>query len=267
MEFVRRILPLLGVALGVATDLAVAQERIVESMVPALSYGRGCTSTVELRNLAGQPLAVDIEGHRASGALVGLAGQPGETVRLAAGERATYKLDIDEETESAWAKVRERGSGAAPRVAVSGVTECVTADQLRTVRRDVAFPTRNPWYSSDTGEADGSMILLINTAARAAKAMLCYSSGGLYSVPGAASGSGALLPVCTAAFEVQIPPFGSRIFPLAREGSTHLSLKTEGESIVLEMLRPVEANVRVYTVDSTIRFGSEVPETPRRVSR
>ena len=85
------------------------------------------------------------------------------------------------------------------------------------------------------------------------------SAGGLYSVPGRGA---ELQPVCLTAFEVQIPPFGSREFPVDRDGSAHFSLKTVGEAIVLEMLRPVEANVRVYAVDSTIRFGEEVPAAP-----
>jgi hypothetical protein len=58
---------------------------------------------------------------------------------------------------------------------------------------------------------------------------------------------------------VQIPPFGARELPVTRDGSPHFSLKTQGAAIVLEMLRPVEVDVKIYWVDSTIRFGSEVP--------
>jgi hypothetical protein len=60
------------------------------------------------------------------------------------------------------------------------------------------------------------------------------------------------------AFEVLVAPFGSREFPVSRADSDHFTLKTEGEKIVLEILRPVEASVRVYAVDSSIRFGEEV---------
>jgi hypothetical protein len=267
MEVVRRILPMLALALGPGTVLACAQERTVESILPALAYGPACSSVVELRNLGERPAAIDVEGHRASGALVPLAGQPGTTVHLEAGERGSYKLEILEETGGAWVKVRERVRGAAPVVAVGGTTECVVANQLRTARREVAFPTRNPWFSSEMAEPRGSLLSLINTSERAAKAAVCYSSGGLFSVPGGPRPSAGLQPICSTAYEVQIPPFGSREFPAERDGSSHFSLKTEGSAIVLEMLRPVAADVRVYAVDSSIKFGSEVPEAPRKGSK
>ncbi len=266
MAFVRRILPTLGM-LALGASLAGAQERTVESIVPALAYGPACTSFVELRNLGERVAAIDVEGHKASGALVALADQPGITIHLTPGERGRYKLDIAEETGGAWVKVRERVRGAAPVVAVSGSTDCVVADRLHSVRREVAFATRNPWYSSETAEPRGSLISLINTSEHAARAALCYSSGGLFSVPGGPRPSAGLQPICSTAFEVQIPPFGSREFPAERDGSSHFSLKTEGGAIVLEMLRPVEPNVRVYAVDSTIKFGSEVPEAPPKRSK
>lgn len=59
----------------------------MESIVPALAYGRRCSSAVDLRNLGDRAVVVEVEGHGASGALVSLAGSTGNTVRLAAGER------------------------------------------------------------------------------------------------------------------------------------------------------------------------------------
>jgi hypothetical protein len=85
------------------------------------------------------------------------------------------------------------------------------------VGRDVAFPTRNPWFSSDSEQLRDGVIALINTTERAARASACYSSGSLYSVPGAS-----LQPVCSTSFDVQVPPFGTREFPVSREGSTLL---------------------------------------------
>ena len=267
MEFVRRILPILAA-------LAWGRERLLRRAGAHSGKHRACAGVrplVLLRGGTAEPGrkagAIDVEGHRASGALASLAGQPGITVRLGAGERGSYKLEIPEETEGAWAKVRERVQGVAPVVAVGATTECVVSNQLRTVRREVAFATRNPWYSSDTAEARGSLISLINTSEHAAKAAVCYSSGGLFSVPGGSRPSAGLQPICSTAFEVRIPPFGSREFPVERDGSSHFSLKTEGNAIVLEMLRPVEANVRVYAVDSTIKFGGEVPDPPPKVSK
>src|SRR5208283_4490318 len=122
----------------------------------------------------------------------------------------------------------------------------------------------------DVTELRGGLLSLINTSERAVKASACYSSGGLFSTPadtpaGAhAAAAAELKPICTTAFEVQIPPFGAREFPVEREGSSHFSLKTQGAAIVLEMLRPLDASVKMYRVDSTIQFGSEVPAAPGR---
>lgn len=178
-------------------------------------------------------------------------------MRLAAGERVVRKLEMEEETTGAWVKVRERVPSArlSPVVAVSASSECVAGNQLRTVGRDVAFPTRNPWFSSEVAELRGGVVSMINTSERVARAAVCYSSGGLYQVPGR---SAELQPICSTSFEVQVQPFGSMEFPVERGGSSRFSLKTLGEAVVLRMLRPLEANLRVYVVDSTIRFEGEV---------
>jgi hypothetical protein len=207
---------------------------------------------------------VELEGHRSSGALVPLTGRPGRAIHLAAGERGSYRLQIEEEDSGAWVRVRERSAAqAAPAIAVSGTTECHQGNQLRTAPREVAYPTRNPWFAGDVAELRGAVVSLINASAETARAALCYSAGNLYSVPGATQASRELRPVCSAAFEVQVPPFGSRDFPVEREGSTYFSVRTLGDSIVLQMLRPAKEGVRIYTVDSTIRFGAEVPEGKR----
>jgi hypothetical protein len=245
MKTVRRILPLFAVL-----ALASGQERVVESVVPALAYGARCSSTVELQNLSDRPVVVDVEPHRASGALVAITGHPEITIRLSARERSSYKLEIEEEP------------GLSPVVAVSGATECVIGDQLRSAGREVVYPTESPWFSGDVTDLPGGLLSLINTSEHAAKASACYSSGGLFSTPTAARPTADLKPICTTAFEVQIPPFGAREFPVARSGSSHFSLKTQGAAIVLEMLRPVEGSVKMYKVDSTIQFGSEVPAGP-----
>jgi hypothetical protein len=258
MKTVRRILPLFAVL-----ALASGQERVVESVVPALAYGPRCSSKVELQNLSDRPVVVDVEPHRAGGALVAIAGHPEITMRLTPRERSTYKLEIEEETESAWVKVRERvpSPGLSPMVAVSGETECVIGDQLRTAGRQVVYPTRSPWFSGDVTDLPGGLLSLINTSEQAAKASACYSAGGLFSAP-TGTRAAELMPICTTAFEVQIPPFGAREFPVARDGSSHFSLKTQGAAIVLEMLRPLDLSVKPYQVDSTIEFGSEVPAAP-----
>jgi hypothetical protein len=259
MKAVRRILPLFA-----ALALASGQERVVESVVPALAYGARCSSTVELQNLSDRPVVVDVEPHRASGALVAIMGHPEIAIRLSPRERSSYKLEIEEETESAWVKVRERvpSPSLSPVVAVSGETECLIGDQLRSAGREVVFPTRSPWFSGEVTDLPGGLLSLINTSEHTAKASACYSSGGLYSAPTGTHADAELKPICTTAFEVQIPPFGAREFPVARNGSSHFSLKTQGAAIVLEMLRPVDLSVKMYKVDSTIQFGSEVPAGP-----
>jgi hypothetical protein len=259
----------LALALCVLSGAAAADkpERVIESILPSLAYSASCSSTVELQNLADRPVAVELEPHKSTGALVPLIGYAGTTLHLNSGEKTGYKLQIEEETTSAWIKVRERISSPqlSPAIAVGGKTECVADNHLRTTIREVAYPTRNPWFAGDVQDIRSDLISLINTSEQAAKASLCYSAGGLFSVPRETGPNPELAPICSTAFAVQIPPFGSRQFPVQREGSTYFSLKTEGNAIVLQMLRPVEPSVKLYMVDSTIKFGSEVaPEGPRK---
>lgn len=240
---------------------ASAQPRDIESVLPSLEYSHACTSSIELRNLSRRSILVDVEGHRATGALLPLAGLDGLNVELSPLERVVLKLAVEGETVTGWVKVRESvPSGATSVVAVRGLTECVAGDQLRSVVLDVAFPLRSPWFSGDGADLEGGEISLVNTSESAVTATGCYSSGSLFSNPG--RNSSELTPVCSDSFHVQIPPFGTRRFPVKRGSSSHFSLKTQGPGIVLQMLRPVDAAVRLYKVDSTIQFGSEVPASP-----
>jgi hypothetical protein len=237
-----------------------AQERVIESVLPALAYGPKCSSTTELRNLSDRPVTLEVEGHKSTGALAPLSGHPSMTVRLSAAEHVSYKLQMDEETTSAWIKVRE--IIPAPRlttvVAVSGTTECVVGDQLRATPRELAYPTRNPWFSGNVSEISSDEILLVNASELPATAWLCYSAGNLYSDPNRTRAP-KLTPLCSTDSVVQIPPFGTRQFPVARNHTTYFSLKTAGAAIALQMLRPLDSTVRMYTVDSTITFGREEP--------
>jgi hypothetical protein len=253
-------------AAAAAAGAAHAQGRVVESVVPALLYNSSCHSSVSLQNLGLRPVTVEVEGHKGTGALAPLDGLAANTVRLGPRERAGFRLEIEEEMNEGWVRVRERvpSPELSPVIAVGGATECVSGNQLRTVARELAYPTRNPWFSGDVRDLPGGVLTLINASERPAKAEGCYSAGGLYSVPGETRAGGELRPICSATFEVQIAPFGSRQFAVEREGNTHFSLKTVGERIVLEMLRPVDAAIKLYTVNSSIRFGEEVPApTPK----
>jgi hypothetical protein len=257
MNVVSRISLLLAV-LGSAQ--ANGQERQVESVVPALAFGGKCTSSITMQNLSDRIVLADVEAHRPGGALAPIFGYPAIAMRLNPGERSTYKPQIDEETEGAWVRMRERVPSASlsPVLAISGTTECVAGNELKSVGRGVVYPTQNPWFSGDVVELGGALVSLINTTERAVKASLCYSAGNLYSVPGNTTASAELAPVCSSAFDVQIPPFGAREFPVARHGSSHFSLKTQGPAIVLEMLRPLGESIKMYKVDSTIHFGGEM---------
>ena len=252
-----RILPFL---LCVGAGIAGNPERVVDSILPSLDYGPSCWSSLELQNLGDREVTVDIQPHRASGGLVGLVGQTLLMVRIKAGERVNYRLEIQEETGRAWVKIREKipSPQLSPVIAVSGRAECAIENQLRSTPREVAYPTHNPWFSGEIEEMHGDLISLVNTSELAAKASLCYSAGNLYSLPGDGRGTSELTPICSATFEVQIPPFASRQFPVEHEGNSHFSMKTQGEAIVLQMLRPLETGVKVYSVDSSIKFGSEV---------
>jgi hypothetical protein len=249
----------------VLVTLASAQSgSVVESVLSSLAYGRSCSSTVVLQNLADIPADLDVEAHRSSGALVPLGERMGRLIHLLPEEQVSFRLQIHEEETGAWVKVREHLTGrTAPAVAVSGTTECHQGNQLRTAAREVAYPTRNPWFAGEIAELRGSVVSLINVSAATLRASLCYSAGNLFSVPGETQASRELRPVCSASFEVQVPPFGTRNFPVERQGSSYFSLKTQGDSIVLQMLRPASEGVQIYTVDSTIRFGAEVPDAKR----
>jgi len=240
---------------------ALAQERMVESVLPALAYGPKCSSTLQLHNLSERSVILEVEGHRSGGALVPLIGHPSLTIRLNAAERVSYKLQIDKETTSAWAKVREivPSPRLTPVVAVSGTTECVIGDQLSSAAREPAYSMRNPWFSGDVSEIPSEEILVINTSERAATAWLCYSNGNLYAIPSETRPT-QLTQLCSSEAVVQIPPFGTRQFPVQRDHNSYFSLKTEGNGIVLQMLRPLDVTVRLYKVDSTITFGHVEPD-------
>lgn len=230
--------------------------RFVESVLPSLDYGNTCWSSITLQNLSDRAVTALVEAHRASGALVPLVNLAQSPVTVEPGGRATYRLDITGDNGNAWVKIRERipSPDLSAAIAVSGTSDCVVDNHLLSTGREVAFPTRNPWFSSDVDEMHGNLVSLVNVSERPALASLCYSSGNLYSLPGRTPAASELKPICTNAFDVQIPPFGARQFPVEYENSVHFSMKTQGEAIVLQMLRPLHSGVKVYSVDSTIKF-------------
>ena len=112
--------------LAAAISPASEPGRVVESVLPALAYGPSCWSSLDLHNLGDRVVAVEVEAHRASGALVALVGHPSVVFSLTPGETVSYRLEIQEETGDAWVKVREQVPSQRlwPVVAVSGSSEC-----------------------------------------------------------------------------------------------------------------------------------------------
>ncbi|MEI9973721.1 MAG: hypothetical protein WDO73_17725 [Ignavibacteriota bacterium] len=101
-----RSLPILLAMLAAAQ--ANGQERQVESVVPALAFGGKCTSSITMQNLSDRFVLADVEAHRPGGALAPIFGHPAIAMRLAPGEKSSYKPQIDEETRGAWVRIRER---------------------------------------------------------------------------------------------------------------------------------------------------------------
>jgi hypothetical protein len=224
--------------------------RVVETILPALVYNSSCASTVALQNLSNRSVSVEIEAHRSDGALVPLEGNGRNEIQLSAGESGAYKLRLKDDPGDAWVKIREKIPSAelSPAIAISGVTECIAGDELTSADRVVAYPVANPWYSGASKEPE--VILLVNASEQPARASVCASPVGYYMLPKA-------LPhaICSTEFEVQIAPFGTRRFPV--DGEPY-SLKTQGDHIVLQMLKPVKSQVQLYSVDSSIKFGDIV---------
>jgi hypothetical protein len=259
---VRLFLCIFVCALPPAQGQTRPRERVVESIVPWLAYNSSCWSTVEVQNLGTREVDAEVEAHKSSGALAPLVGHGGIQVHLGAGEVARYKLQLTEETTGAWARVRETIPlpELSPVLAVTGLTECLTGNELRTTVRGLAWPSGNPWFSGDVTRGDDGIIALINTSERVAQVSGCYSSGVLYSVPINDRPAADMTPVCSETVQELVPPFGSRQFPVAHGSNSHFSLTTRGNSIVLQMLRPADTTVKLYRVDSTITFGKEASD-------
>jgi hypothetical protein len=240
----------------------LSADRVFQSVVPALPFTSSFRSRIVMLNTGDTPVKVEVEGHAETSALVSLSGQASRTWLLP-GEQVEYRLQLEGESEGAWFKVREYipAGRDSPALAIRPASECVVGNELLSTTRQVAFPMRNPWFSGSVADLHGASIWIVNVSDRPVHASACYSSGSYYIIPSGSTRERGAPPqpatICSTSEQVQIPPFASRQFPVERDGNSHFSLHTEGPAIVLQALRPIDIDVHVYTVDSSITFSSE----------
>jgi hypothetical protein len=251
------VYPLLLLPLLAGPPLEDSPPRTQISVLAPLAYGPKCWSQIELSNLGAAPVVARAEGHKGSGALVGLAGRP-VALKLAPGETVQLRLQPPgEESLEGWVKVEEilPDTAPGPSLAIGARSECVVNDRLETVPREVAYTMRNPWLAFDLAESPGRVALVLNLAAEAAEARLCYSKGTNVSVPNSDGTGSRMAPVCSETRLLQIPPFASASVAVEYDGNTQFSIQTSGESLILRVLLPLKPGLRTYVVDSTIQFG------------
>jgi hypothetical protein len=256
---------LLAVCLGECA-LNAEQRRVIVSVLSPMAYGPNCWSNVELQNLGTRDVAVNVEGHKGSGALVALVGSPSVLLTVALAQKVTLRLQVPgEESPEGWVRVSETIPAAAQgaAIAVSGQTECLADDKLTTVPQTVAFPTRNPWFTADVKDLRERSVMILNVSDEAATAKACYSSGTTVSLSRGSGTGGDPILVCIETLLLQIPPFGTTTVPVARGGNSQFSIKTRGESLVLRVLLPQSGGMKTYTVDSTVKFGQPLDGRPR----
>jgi hypothetical protein len=116
---------------------------------------------------------------------------------------------------------------------------------------------RSPWFAGSAAEWSGVELWAVNVSPRPARAHICYSNGSYYVLPDVSGRSRVPpqpQPVCSYSDDVQMAPWASYRFPLERDGSTQFSLRTDGEAILLQALRPAPAGSNTFAVESRIIF-------------
>lgn len=240
------------------------QRQSVVSVLSPLAYGPACWSSVQLQNLGKADATVNVEGHKGSGALVALLGSPSVTLTLEPGRTVTLRLEVPgEESPDGWVSVIESRPETAPdpMIAVSGRTECLDNNQLKTVPQTVAFPIQDPWLAAGVDDLPGRSVMILNASNSAATATVCYSTGITVTVPVAKGVVPEPVPVCAEKRFLQIPPFGTTTVPIVRGGNSRFAVTTRGASLVLRVLVPQNGATKTYTVDSSVKFGEPVDET------
>ncbi len=229
------------------------QARVVETVVPALVYDHACVTRVEIRNLANRRVSADVEGHRGSGSLAPFVGRNQIHMVLPPAGREILTLDISEETESAWLRVRESVPwiDQNPGLSIAARTECTHGDDLLSSVREATSPLRDPWFS---GEVADDVLSLVNVSERAVYVTGCYGTGTLVSVP-----DQDFHQLCSREFDELVPAFAARRYAVRKGENTYFSLRCTGEAVALQMLHQIDAGARVFRVNSSITFGGEAP--------
>ena len=223
------------------------------TVLPGLYYSSHCDSEIELRNLSAKVVSAQIEGHRSDGSLTGIREIPSTRLRLNPGQRRTIHLDIKE--DEAWASISESSTRV---IAISAKTSCRDSDKdsFSVVTRPVAYPLLNPGFDLPFDQAlrDGSQLLILNLSQTSAHWIACYSAGHLVSQTLNSHANGEMVELCAETRENQIGPFASTRLEMLRNDRALIHLKTAGESIVLQLLKPDAQLRNLFRVDSTIRF-------------
>ena len=231
--------------------LLVAQERNFAVVLPELQYSRQCSSEISIHNTGPRFVDLELAGHKASGALVGLVDRKTNRMRLRPSERVAVRLDVVDEV--AWAVVIELvpSPRLQPVLAVSGKTECLDANELLTASREIAPIISDPKFALDYEAAalNGKVLLLINASNRRMEWKACYSSGTTVS-----DGNGGMTSVCSESLERTLAPYQSSRLPASVDGKPLVRFRATGSGVAMQMLAPSAPQVRLYTVESTIRF-------------
>jgi hypothetical protein len=227
-----------------------AEARHLATIIPGLYYSAACDSDIELRNLAQRAIVVEVAGYRSDGSLTALEDSPVNRIQLAAGQRKKVRLAV--QSDEAWAEILEI-SNAHSSLAISANTSCRDGTGLRTVPRPVAYPLASPSFQMDFEQAphDGSQLLVLNPTESGIQFAACYSGGHLIS-----NDKGEMVPLCSESYDTALAPFHSTRLDLEREGRVLVRLRTAGDAVVLQMLKPAALQLNLFRVDSTIRFDA-----------
>ena len=230
----------------------MAQERNFSVVLPELQYSHHCSSEIALTNPSPRFVDVSVAGHKASGALVGLVDRRSNKLRLHPAERVTVKLDVEQ--EDAWAEIIEvvPSPRLAPVLVVSGHTECLAVTELVTAAREVAPIVADPAFSLDYDAAmlNGKILLVINASDKRMQWSACYSSGTTVS-----NGNGGMMLLCSESLERTLAPYQSSRLATSIEGKPLVRFRAQGTAVALQMVTLSAPQVRLYKVESTIRFN------------